>query len=346
MMHQYLGQECEDHVAGTTDNVMSEEWKFHFHPLFTPKPSRYIPFANAGTLARLGKERGAQAVWCEHPYMAPTASSVARRLGVRWYLRSHNIESERFRELGKRWWTLMAKYERWAMRAASGTFFVTAEDADWAVRYYKLPREKAHVAPYGTPLKSMPAADANLKPGLAAQLGLDADKKWMYFLGAMGYEPNAIAVRHILDDVLPRLNDDTLVLLAGKGLPEELQEEVRATNGRVRYLGFLPDLHEFLLAQDVMLNPVLQGGGIKTKAVEALAYGKPVVSTASGASGLMREACGNALYVLPDGDWASFSAAAKEAAVKKPFVPASFYRTYHWGSIAQEIVAMLETEAN
>ena len=341
MMHQYLATVCEDHVAGTTDNKMSDEWRFQFHPVFQPKTSRYIPFANTAALTSLGRKVGAEAVWCEHPYMAPTASRVAARLGVKWYLRSHNIESERFRELGKKWWPIMARYEGWAMRAAAGTFFVTAEDADWAARHYKLPHERAFVAPYGTPLESAPAVDTDVKARVAAALGLDAQKQWLYFLGAMNYTPNSDAVRYILDEVLPRLTDDSIVLFAGKGLPDDLQQQVKDTNGRARYLGFLPDLHDFLLAQDGMLNPVLSGGGIKTKAVEALAYGKPVVSTASGAAGLMREACGNALYVLPDGDWASFAAAAKEAALKKPSAPPAFYSEYFWGSIAKEIVQTL-----
>ncbi len=346
MMHQHLALACDDHVAGTSDNAVSGEWNFHFHPLFAPKPSRYIPFANTGSLTRLGKDIGANAVWCEHPYMSPTAARVASRLGVKWYLRSHNIESERFRELGKRWWPLMARFEGRSMRTAAGTFFVTAEDADWAVRHYGLAREKAHVAPYGTPLESKPVADFSVKANVAAALGLNADKKWLYFLGAMNYEPNAAAVCHILDDVLPRLGNDYLVLLAGKGLSEDLQARVNATEGRVRYLGFLPDLHEFLLAQDMMLNPVLQGGGIKTKAVEALAYGKPVVSTTSGAAGLMREACGNALYVLPDGDWDSFAAASKEAAARGASAPAAFYREYFWGSIAADVVRNLTADKN
>jgi glycosyltransferase involved in cell wall biosynthesis len=344
MMHQYLSQACEDHLVGTDDNRMSTEWHFHFHPLFATTPSRYVPFANTGALANLGKKVSADAVWCEHPYMAPSASRVAARLGVRWYLRSHNIESQRFRELGKKWWPLMAQYEGWAMRSAAGTFFVTAEDADWAVRKYKLDRAKAHVAPYGTPLKSAPVTNSSVRARVAAELDLDAKKNWLYFLGAMNYTPNSDAVRYILDEVLPRLGNDSLVLFAGKGLPEDLQQRIAKTNGRAQYLGFLPDLHDFLQAQDVMLNPVLSGGGIKTKAVEALAYGKPVVSTASGAAGLMREACGNALYVLPDGDWESFTAAAKEAAAKKPAIPDAFYREYFWGSIAKEIVRTLEAE--
>ena len=345
MMHQYLGKACEDHVVSTTNNGPAVDWNFQLHSVFNSQPSRYIPFANISALVCLGRQHRCQAIWCEHPYMAPTASRVAQKLGVRWYLRSHNIESSRFQELGKKWWPIMARYEGWAIRAAAATYFVTAEDADWAVKHYKLSREKARVAPYGTPLESTPPAPSGIKEKVAAELGLDASRPWLYFLGAMNYEPNAHAVRSILDEVLPRIGEDALVLFAGKGLSEELQQRIGATGGKARYLGFLPDLHEFLLAQDVMLNPVLLGGGIKTKAVEALAYGKPVVSTASGAAGLMPEACGSALYALPDGDWNSFVAAAKEAISRKPAVPQSFYRIYHWGAIAEEIVLNLSAEA-
>jgi len=344
-MHEYLGRLVPDHVISTIDNQPSGGESFTLHPLMQPGPQRYIPGAGASKAAALGRQVGATAVWCEHPYLAPTAARVAKKLGVRWYLRSHNIESQRFRELGKRWWPLMARFEGWAMRRAASTFFVTAEDADWAVRHYRLPRQRAHLAPFGTVLETAPVADSGAKARVAESLNLDASKPWLYFLGAMDYAPNITAVETILDEVAPRIDNDALILLAGKGMPHALQARVAGTGGCVRYLGFLPDLDDFLRAQDAMINPVTTGGGIKTKAVEALAWGKPVVSTTSGATGLMREACGSALFVLPDADWASFVAAARQAAHTKPQVPAAFYREYSWSAIAQGIVDIVASEA-
>ncbi|WP_245516194.1 glycosyltransferase [Ancylobacter aquaticus] len=61
----------------------------------------------------------------------------------------------------------------------------------------------------------------------------------------------------------------------------------------------------------ISLNPVLSGSGISVKALESLAAGAPVIATETGARGLGSLA-GDALRILPDGDWASYAAALCE----------------------------------
>ncbi len=338
-MHRHLARLCEDHVAGVKTNAPKSEEPFHLHKIFDPGAARYLPFRYNKELIQLGREKRVEAVFCEHPYMAITANAVARTLKIPWFLRSHNIESERFRTMGKPWWPVLARYERWAMTHSKGTFFVTAEDAEWTQTHWNIPAEKCHVAPYGTPLSAPPAPDAGARERLAAQLNLNPDVPWLYFLGALDYRPNAEAVDYLLHEVQPRLLQSGApfeMLIAGKGLSEEQREQLAARN--IHYTGFLPSLDDFLHACDVMLNPVLTGGGIKTKAVEALAWGKRVVSCHSGAAGLERTACGDALFVSPDGDWNGFVrdilAAMKSSAVG----PTAFYEKYYWGKVAEGVL--------
>jgi polysaccharide biosynthesis protein PslH len=51
-------------------------------------------------------------------------------------------------------------------------------------------------------------------------------------------------------------------------------------------LGFVRELSSFYDAIDVALNPMIGGTGLKIKTVEPLCYGKPVLSTREGCSGL------------------------------------------------------------
>jgi hypothetical protein len=51
-------------------------------------------------------------------------------------------------------------------------------------------------------------------------------------------------------------------------------------------LGFVKELHTFYDAIDIALNPMVGGTGLKIKTVEPLSYGKPVLTTPSGAQGL------------------------------------------------------------
>ncbi len=339
LLHEYLGRHCEDHIAGTADNGAATGWSFQLHPVFQASPLRYLPLRYRSTLIQLGLRYDATAVWCEHPYMAVTAAAVAKALKKPWFLRSHNIESERFRELGKRWWKGLASYERWGMRKADGVFFITPEDRALAMDRWKLPADRCLLAPYGTPLEAPPPPAPEAKAQLAREWHARADVPWLYFLGALDYAPNIQALHFLADAIVPRLRRsgrDFEVIVAGKGLLPEDARHLEAAG--IRYTGFLPSLDTFLAACDVMLNPIVSGGGIKTKAVEALAWSKHVVSTYSGAAGLSRDACGPALTVVADTDWDAFAAATLAALEHPAQAPASFYQMYHWDAITAQVL--------
>lgn len=317
------------------------------HKIFSPRAGRYIPYRYFQRLKGLIKAYGANNIYCDHPYMMPTAISLSKTMRIPLYMRSHNIESERFKTLGKKWWRIMFAFEQYAMKQATGVFFVTPEDADWAMQHYKLPASKCHVIPFGTTLDSAPAKHSAAKEELAKQIGVPAHTPLLYFLGVLDYYPNTQAVKFILNEIIPRLNSankDYHILIAGKNLPEDLQKRIAHTE-KIQYLGFVPDLEIFLNGCNVMLNPVLLGGGIKTKAVEALGYNKMVVSSYSGAAGLIREACGDSLLVADDNDWDGFVQQTITAMQSIPKIPGAFYETYNWDKIAAKVVGIMEQNA-
>ncbi|RYD58782.1 MAG: glycosyltransferase [Sphingobacteriales bacterium] len=340
-LHHYLGMACSTNVVSTKDNDPADNYSFQLHPVFNTSATRYVPFNQFQKLSSIAKAYDATSIICEHPYMAITAAALARKLKINWYLRSQNIESERFRQLGKPWWKMLALYERYAMELSNGVLFITQEDADWAMRNYRIPASKAHVVPFGTTLAAKPEMTSGRKEKIAQELNLDANKKWIYFLGVLDYKPNEDAVRFILDHVLPGLGEDASnyeVLIGGKGLSEELQQRIARTEG-INYLGFVPDLDLFLKACDIMVNPILSGGGIKTKLVEALAYNKLVVSTENGAAGIIRSACGNNMKVT--NDWKAFVDAIKSISTQVPDIADDFYKTYFWGNIARKVISIV-----
>lgn len=59
----------------------------------------------------------------------------------------------------------------------------------------------------------------------------------------------------------------------------------RAPEG-VRILGLAPDLAPVYAAADIVINPCFVGSGLKIKNIEALAHGKPLVTTPLGAEGI------------------------------------------------------------
>src|SRR5690606_22295595 len=129
MPHHYMGQLCPDHIATTANNDTEHNYSFQVHPVFPGTPRRYIPFYQYSNLLGLAKAYDVTCIHVDHPYMALTAMALSRKLGIPWFMRSHNIESERFRSFGKKWWRALRTYERLAMKSAKGIFFVAPEDA-------------------------------------------------------------------------------------------------------------------------------------------------------------------------------------------------------------------------
>jgi len=268
---------------------------------------------------------------------------AAALLELPLYMRAHNIEAERFRTMGKPWWPGMLVLERYAMKKSNGVFFVTPEDKEMAKAYYGIPEAHCHIAPFGTTLEKVPEGRAAARTRLEADFELAAGIPVLYFVGVLDYLPNYQAVGYIVREVIPRLRARGLqfeVIIAGKGLPQELQQAITACPN-IRYAGFVPDLETFLLGSDVMLNPVLTGGGIKTKVVEALAYGKTVVSTTIGAAGLEPTACGDNLLLAADHNWEQFTDNIIKAIEKPSQTPAAFFDKYYWGNIAGDVLSTI-----
>src|SRR5262249_10586328 len=66
----------------------------------------------------------------------------------------------------------------------------------------------------------------------------------------------------------------------------------------IRVAGAVPDVRPYLEAAAVVLAPLRIGGGMRMKVLEALALGRPVVTTRRGAEGL--EAASDGTFAVAD----------------------------------------------
>lgn len=341
-LHHYLGLHCNNHII-STDNNTDNPFSFKLHNVFPDKGFRHIPGYGVKDILKVAREINCTHIICEHPFMAYSAMLAARKLGVPWYLRSHNIESQRYKELGNMLWPIIAWFERYAMQQADGIFFITPEDADWAVKHFNISPDKCHIVLFGCDQQAISKGHIEAKRKLADELNISANVPWLYFLGALDYRPNQQAVRYIVDEIQPRLKKSGIpheILIAGKGLSESLQQQITYTNN-IHSMGFVEDLELFINACDIMLNPVLGGGGIKTKAVEALSYNKTVISSVSGAAGLITAVCGDKLVLAADNNWDEFTGKLVTAIDVHSDIPDSFYDTYHHAAIANKVIDII-----
>lgn len=104
----------------------------------------------------------------------------------------------------------------------------------------------------------------------------------LLFVGTGSYRPNERGLAWFVTDVLSQLRAVTPVRLAVVGEPPSRPIEVP----EVDYVGAVPSLAPWYERSHAVIVPLFQGSGTRLKVLEAMAYGRPVVSTALGAEGL------------------------------------------------------------
>jgi len=99
-------------------------------------------------------------------------------------------------------------------------------------------------------------------------------------LGTWTWESNRLGVEWFLREVLPHIDGECEVVIAGRGL------QIGQLPARVRYLGFVESAELFYQSSDVIAIPSIAGGGVQEKTIEAIGYGVPVVATTVAVRGI------------------------------------------------------------
>lgn len=127
-------------------------------------------------------------------------------------------------------------------------------------------------------------------------------REGVLFVAGFGHPPNSTAARWLVETIMPivwsELPDIKLKLVGSNP-----SEEVLSLNGeRVEVVGFVSDevLAQYYKNARVATAPLLFGGGMKGKVIEAMRFGLPMVTTSIGAQGLSD--AGNALSVSDDAE--------------------------------------------
>lgn len=336
---EYLGQETNLTVVSVDKNDTGLVRHYSLLPLLENKPSRYYNVGLIRKISELVKGNDIKTIIWEHPYYAWLAFRIKKRTGVKTIIHTHNIEYQRFRSLGKWWWPLLKVYEKWCFRKADTVFFISPEERQFAIDKWKLNPAKCVNMPFGVPVKENPADKKACRDTIANLHGISQGERILLFNGLLSYKPNLDALMAILEKINPLLQQASLaykIIICGKGLPEELHELSAFKTKNIIYAGFVDDIESYFKAADVFLNPVQSGGGIKTKMVEAIAFGTTVVATQSGAAGIERDVCGEKLVVVPDNDWDAFAGAIRALPAGAVPTPSAYYKTYYWGEIARK----------
>jgi glycosyltransferase involved in cell wall biosynthesis len=108
------------------------------------------------------------------------------------------------------------------------------------------------------------------------------------FIGNYKHIPNAEALRWLCEDVMPvmrQAHPQIQWVLAGVHIPSWVHTLAKS-DASMTLMENVEPLSAFYQAIDIFVSPIQTGGGLRTKLIEAAAFGVPIVSTALGAQGL------------------------------------------------------------
>lgn len=214
---------------------------------------------------------------------------------------THNVEAEIFerhaeqsrnaimRAVWRSQARKMRRFERTALSRFDATVAVSQRDAAALCARYGL--RPPYVIPTGVDLDYF----AWQPQDPARQTGPS-----VVFTGSMDWEANIDGIGHFIAQIWPRIRSRVPAarfVVVGRNPPTDLVAAGREAGG-VEFTGLVEDVRPHVYDADVFVIPLRVGGGTRIKAFEAMAMGRPVVSTAVGIEGLDVRASEH--YVLRD----------------------------------------------
>jgi len=169
---------------------------------------------------------------------------------------------------------LKGLYE-WAFASALDRVWVVTENERRAIRRVML-RPSVDVLPNGVDILRFAPSGALERPAS------------LCFWGRLDFEPNIDAMTWFCREVWPRLRSrepNASMTVYGFRPIAAVKELCAATPG-VRLIPDLPDLRREIESHAVVVLPIVSGGGIKNKLLEAAALARPVVATPRACEGV------------------------------------------------------------
>lgn len=114
-----------------------------------------------------------------------------------------------------------------------------------------------------------------------------AEKNTLTFVGNLNVAANVDSLRWIISDILPLVKHPVRFMVIGK-CPDSVRDEYK-DNNHIVFTGRVVNLAEYVQKGQLFLSPLLYGTGIKTKILEAMSMGVPVVTNQVGAEGINAE---------------------------------------------------------
>jgi glycosyltransferase involved in cell wall biosynthesis len=244
---------------------------------------KYNYFLNSD-LSRVLKNHIAQRpdlIILNFPYPSRVVYPVARKLKIPIHLDAHNIEHQRFRNMGRSFLAMFIYlFERYAVKNAY-TISVTSE-VDALTLKTKFGRESTIVENFIDTQRFFPINEED-KTELKKSLHMNHPKIASYF-GNFTNISTKQAYELIIDKIAPALlrkDPQIKIAVIGRGLTKG-----KPPVENMVIVGEVDRIEQYVQVSDIVIVPLVSGGGTRYKILEALGCGIPVLSTPKGNEGL------------------------------------------------------------
>jgi len=221
--------------------------------------------------------------------LIPAANIFAKLLRKKVILDTHGINKLLAKHYKKRrilvyflrtlFWDFL---ERLTMKFSDIVVVVSEKERKFVISEYNVAESVVFTVPNTVELPKLTSVHVVVKT-LRKKLGLER-KIIVSFVGDLEVIQNGDAVEYIIGELAPRVwkeRKDVVFLIIGKG-----KEKFKYSLPNVIFTGFVENLALYTRMSDICIAPLRVGCGVKTKMLEYLIHGKPIVTTFIGAEGL------------------------------------------------------------
>jgi len=261
--------------------------------------------------------------------------------GVPFILDEHNVEYIRFNRMnrGNRFTRMILKYYEYiSCKFSEKVFCCSKTDKRFLSEKLNISEKKIVVIPNGIDTdKFYPNKKNNSK--IRKKLNVNEETPLVLFFGKLDYIPNMEAIDIIYREILPKFVDkkpSCKFLIVGVNPP------LNYSHNNLIFTGMVDKIEDYINVSDVVISPLISGGGTRIKILEAIACGKNVVSTKIGAEGLINKKS-NEIIVISD-NWEDFVNKTINLLKNKPSVEKKcleFSEEYSWKKISKRIQEIL-----
>ena len=214
----------------------------------------------------------------EFPFQAMMVVPLARLFRIPYIMDEHNVEALRFEDLGR---PAVARFIRLVEGLAIGNAqsVLTVSEVDRG-RIRRIFSRESHLIPNGVDTQRFCPHSGFME--FRRSLGL-VDHYVVLFFGNLRYTPNREAVRIINEKIAPEVwrgDRRTVFLIVGVDPP------LLDYGPNIRVLGPLERIESVICASDLVIVPLLRGGGTRIKILESMACARMILSTEVGVEGL------------------------------------------------------------